>query len=334
MKKEMRIFSGSSSCDFTRKICSYLNVDIGDSDVMTFSDGNTSVRINEPVRGKDVYLIQSIALRPNDEFTELLFWMDAFKRASAQSVTAIIPYFGYAKGDKKDELRVSIRARVCAECIELAGADRTIIMDLHSPQIQGFFKKPIDHLQSMPLMCEYIKSMKMKNYVIVSPDAGYAKRAREFSGRLGVPTVIGDKVRTDNSENAKILDIIGEVKGKNAVIVDDFTISGRTLVNLANMLKELGSERIIACTSHMLLSPEGFKCIEESPIDLLVSTDSVYYPHMVPSEKIKIISAAPLFAETILRIHNHQSISGLFESLPEKVIRTSHLHCCSSKSDK
>ena len=172
MNYDMRIFSGSSAADFTRKICNHLGISVGDSDIFTFSEGNTFVRINEPVRGKDVYLVQSIGLKPNDELVEILFWMDAFKRASANSVTAIIPYFSYGKGDKKDEPRVSIRARVCAECIELAGADRIITMDLHSPQIQGFFKKPLDHLQSMLLMCEFIKSLKLENYVIVSPDAG------------------------------------------------------------------------------------------------------------------------------------------------------------------
>ena len=159
MKNDMRIFSGSSAADFTKKICNYLGITIGDSDIFTFSEGNTFVRINEPVRGKDVYLVQSIGLKPNDEFVEILFWMDAFKRASANSVTAIIPYFGYGKGDKKDEPRVSIRARVCADCIEMAGADRIITMDLHSPQIQGFFKKPVDHLQSMLLMCKFIRSL-------------------------------------------------------------------------------------------------------------------------------------------------------------------------------
>ena len=312
MERDMRIFAGSSSMDFTKKICNNLNVNMGESDVLTFSEGNTFVRINEPVRGKNVYLVQSIGLKPNDEFVEILFWMDAFKRASANSVTAIIPYFGYAKGDKKDEPRVSIRARVCADCIELAGADRIITMDLHSPQIQGFFKKPIDHLQAMLLMCEYIKSLNLKDYVIVSPDAGYAKQARTYSRYLNVPTVIGDKTRMDHCENACILEIIGDVRGKNAVIVDDFAISGGTLINLAHRLKELGAGKIIACTSHMLLNEKGVQRIDESNIDLLVSTDSIYNPNASVSNKVRIISAAPLFAEAVLRIHNNESISPLF----------------------
>lgn len=308
MKNDMRIFSGSSSGDFTRKICKYLDISMGDSDVITFSEGNTFVRINEPIRGKDVYLVQTIGLKPNDEFVEILFWMDAFKRASAKSITAIIPYFSYAKGDKKDEPRVSIRARVCAECIELAGADRIITMDLHSPQIQGFFKKPVDHLQALLLICEYIKSLKLENYIIVSPDAGFAKQAREYSRYLGVPTVISDKIRTDHSENASILEIIGDVNGKNAVIVDDFTISGGTLINVAQRLKQLGAVKIIACTSHLLMNEKGMQRINESDIDKLVSTDSIYNPIVKSSDRINIITVAPLFAEAVLRIHNNESI--------------------------
>ncbi len=314
VKYDMKIFSGSSAADFTVKICSHLGIPVGDSDVFAFSEGNTFVRINEPVRGKDIYLVQSIGLKPNDELVEILFWMDAFKRASAKSVTAIIPYFGYGKGDKKDEPRVSIRARVCAECIELAGADRIITMDLHSPQIQGFFKKPADNLQSRLLLCEFIKSLKLENYVIVSPDAGYAKQARAFSRYLGVPTAIGDKTRTDHSENAHIMEVIGDVKGRNAVIVDDFTISGGTLINLAHSLKELGVHKIIACVSHMLLNEKGVRRIDESDIDTLVSTDSIYNPDASASRKVRIISAAPLFAEAVLRIHNNESISPLFDN--------------------
>lgn len=314
MKSGMRIFSGSSAGNFTKRICSYLDIDMGDSDVIKFSDGNIFVRINEPVRGKDVYLVQPIGLKPNDETVEILFWMDAFKRAGASKVTAIIPYFGYAKGDKKDEPRVSIRARVCAECIELAGADRIITMDLHSPQIQGFFKKPVDHLLAMPLLCDYIKSLKLENYVIAAPDAGYAKRARAYSLRLGVPTVIGDKSRADHSENARIMEIIGDVRGKDAVIVDDFTTSGGTLIEMANSLKELGAGKIISCTSHLLINEKGIKRIKESVIEQLISTDSVFNPNIGAAGGIKIVSAAPLFAEAVLRIHNNQSISPLFDA--------------------
>ena len=325
MSSEIKIFSGSSSKDFAHRICDYIGVELGESEVITFSEGNTFVRIGETVRGKDVYLVQSIGLNPNDEFVEILFWMDAFKRASASSVTAIMPYFSYAKGDKKDEPRVSIRARVCAESIELSGADRIVTMDLHSPQIQGFFKKPVDHLFALPVLCEYIRNMDLDDYVIVSPDAGYAKQAREFSRHLGVSTAIGDKMRKGHDEKAEALELIGDVKDKNAIIVDDFSISGGTLVELAGFLKERGAKKIFACLSHILLNSKGVEKIENSPIEKIISTDTVINPYIQNSSKIEIVSVAPLFAEAILRIHNKESLSILFERLPEEVIRASIL---------
>lgn len=231
-----------------------------------------------------------------------------------------MPFFSYAKGDKKDEPRVSIRARVCAESIELAGADRVITMDLHSPQIQGFFKKPVDHLSALAVLCEYLKNMDLSNYVIVSPDAGYAKEARAFSTYLGVRTVIGDKTRKDHSEQAEVLELIGNVEGKNAVIVDDFSISGGTLVDLARFLKQRGAKRIIACLSHILLNDKGVAKIEASEIEKLISTDTVANPHVTHSPKIDIVSVAPFFAESILRIHNRESLSPIFEKIPERVL--------------
>jgi ribose-phosphate pyrophosphokinase len=320
MNYEIKIFSGSSGGKFAKKICDYLGIELGKSDVINFTEGNTFVRIGEAVRDKDTYLVQSIGLHPNDEFVEILFWMDAFKRASASSVTSIMPYFSYAKGDKKDEPRVSIRARVCAESIELAGADRVITMNLHSPQIQGFFKKPVDHLSALPVICEYIKNMNLDNYVIVSPDAGYAKEARTFSTYLKVSTVIGDKTRKDHSEQAEVVELIGSVEGKNAVIVDDFSISGGTLIALAQFLKERGAKRIIACLSHVLLDPKGVSQIESSEIEKLISTDTVDNPHVLNTNKIDIISVAPFFAESILRIHNRESLSPIFEKIPERVL--------------
>lgn len=177
----IKIFSGSSSINFAKKMCKHLGTEVGQSKTIIFSEGNTFVQILEKVRDKDVYIVQTIGLHPNDDFMELLFLIDAFNRASAASVTAIIPYFSYAKGDKKDEPRVSIRARVCADCLEITGVDRIITMDLHSPQIQGFFKKPVDHLYGMPTLCKYIKSKKLDNLVVVSPDAGFAKNARSYA---------------------------------------------------------------------------------------------------------------------------------------------------------
>ncbi len=286
-----------------------------------FSEGNIYVKVDETVRGKDVYLIQSIGLKPNDEFTEILFWIDAFKRASANSVTLIMPYYSYAKGDKKDEPRVSIRGRVCADCIEVTGADRVVTMDLHSPQIQGFFRIPVDHLFAMPILCECIKTLELDDMVIVSPDSGYAKEARKFAKYLQVPVALGDKERTDHSENARIVEVVGDVEGKNAVIVDDFSISGGTLFHLAQELKRKGAKSIYACLSHILLNEEGVEKLNDSEIEMLISTDSVKNLDVLNSDKIKIVSVAPLFAETIRRINNRESVSPLFDRVPLEIVK-------------
>lgn len=317
---EMKVFAGSSGRDFSLRVCKDLGVELGKSKITIFSEGNIYVKVEETVRAKDVYLIQSIGLNPNNEFTEILFWIDAFKRASAESVTLIMPYFSYAKGDKKDEPRVSIRGRVCAECIELAGVDRVVTMDLHSPQIQGFFKKPVDNLVALPILCEYIKSMNIDNMIVVSPDSGHAKEARRFADYLSTPVAIGDKERVNHDENSRLVEIIGDVKGKNAVIVDDFAISGGSLINLATELKRRGAKKIVACISHILLNETGVQRLMKSDIELLISTDTVNNPCVYGCSKIKIISVAPLFAETIWRIENKESVSSLFNEAPIHIL--------------
>lgn len=318
---DIKIFAGSSGIPFAKKMCKYLGSELGDSEVITFSDGNIFIRIKETVRNKDVYVVQPIGMNPNNEFVEILFWMDALKRASANSVTAVIPYFSYAKGDKKDEPRVSIRARVCAECIELAGADRAVVMDLHAAQVQGFFKKPVDHLLSLPIMCEYVKGLDfMDDICVVSPDAGFAKTARRYADYLHCSVAIGDKTRYGHDENAHVLSIIGDVKGRNCMIVDDFTVSGGTLVDMAHALKERGAKRIIACLSHVVLREKGMRAIEESPIEMLIGTDSVQNPYLAKSTKFVTVSVAPLFAEAVLRIHEKESVSPLFSKVPKKVV--------------
>ena len=316
----IKIFAGSSGVSFAKKMCAYLGTHIGDAETIRFSEGNIFVRVNESIRDKDVYIVQPIGTKPNDEFVELLFWIDAFKRASANSVTAIIPYFSYAKGDKKDEPRVSIRARVCADCIEAAGADRVITMDLHAPQVQGFFKIPVDHLYANSLLCEYVRRQGIvdDNLVIVSPDAGSAKRTREYATELHCSVAIGDKVRYGHDEKAKVLEIIGDVKGKNCLVVDDFTISGGTVVDVAYGLKEKGAKKIYAALSHNVLNENGIKKIEESPLEFLVSTDTLEWPHKYLPPKIRYISAAPMFAQAVKFIHDREPISLLFENSASK----------------
>ena len=315
------IFAGSGGKTFAERMCRYMGKPLGSCEVIKFSEGNTFVRINETVRDRDVFLVQPIGMQSNDEFVEILFWMDAFKRSSALSCTLIMPYFGYGKGDKKDEPRVSIRARVCAECMELAGTDRFVTMDLHAPQLQGFFKRPMDHLYAMPMLVEVIRKVGAENMVIVSPDAGFAKQARKFADALHLPIAIGDKSRVDHSENAQVLEVIGDVADKNCLIVDDFTISGGTLVNLANSLRARGALEITAMLSHNIISPQGVERINASPIQRVYSTDTVENPNIVGQPKFRTVSVAPMFAETIMRYYNYQSVNSMFSSrLPEKVV--------------
>ncbi|MEI8092681.1 MAG: ribose-phosphate pyrophosphokinase [Spirochaetales bacterium] len=318
----IKIFAGSSGQDFAQGMCRYLGIRLGISDVRKFSDGNLFVRVGETVRSQNVYLVLPIALHPNDEFTELLFWMDAFKRASASSVTAILPYFGYAKGDKKDEPRVSIRARVCAESIELAGADRIVCFDLHSPQIQGFFKKPVDHIYALPIFAAYLRRQQFHDPVLVSPDLGFLKQTRKFADDLGWPLAVGEKVRRNHDEKAEVVEIMGDVSGRDCLIVDDFTISGGTLADLARGLKDRGARRIVAVLSHCLIRPEGIARLEASPIEQIITTNSVANPYSKCHPRFVTLSAAPLFAETVRRIHAQQSVSPMFDSPDDPVIQS------------
>jgi len=279
---------------------------------MRFSEGSLFVRVRENVRGRQVFLVQSTAFPTNDNFMELLFWVDACKRASAASVTVVMPYFGYNKGDKKDEPRVSIRARVCADCIEAAGADRLVTMDLHAAQIQGFFRVPVDDLYALPVLCDAIKKKELEDLIVVAPDTGFAKQGRKYATYLGVTMAIGDKERSGHNEEAEVLEIIGDVEGKTALIVDDFTISGGTLVDMAQKLEERGARAVYAAISHGVFAGDCMRRIEDSPIEKLVVTDSVETQPVEFGPKIEVVSVAPLFAEAIKRIHNHESISVLF----------------------
>jgi ribose-phosphate pyrophosphokinase len=306
------VFAGSGSRKLTARICEYLQIPQGQNETLHFSDGNTFVRIQENVRGRRVYVVQSTVFPTNDNFVELLFWIDAFKRAGSESVTVVIPYFSYAKGDKKDEPRVSIRARVCADAIEAAGADRVVTMDLHAPQIQGFFHRPVDNLYALPTMCERIKTLRLKNMVIVSPDVGFARQARRYASCLGVSIAIADKERVAHDEQVEILQIIGDVSGQTAVIVDDFTTSAGTLTSVAERLTEHGATEVYAAVTHGVLSQGAVERIDNSPIKKLFITDTVENQPVLFSEKIEVISVAPLFAEAIKRIHNRESISEMF----------------------
>jgi len=309
---EMLVFAGSGSRKLTARICDYLRIPQGKNETLHFSDGNTFVRILENVRGRRVYLVQSTVFPANDNFMELLFWVDAFKRAGAETVTVIIPYFSYAKGDKKDEPRVSIRARVCADAIEAAGADRVVTMDLHAPQIQGFFHLPVDNLYALPVVVDRILSKGLEDIIVVSPDVGFAKQARRYASLLGTSMAIADKERIAHDEKASILQIIGNVKGKTAVVVDDFTISGGTLARVSETLIEQGAKAVYAVVTHGVLTAGSVERIDKSPIKQLLITDTVENQPVTFSPKIEVVSVASLFAEAIKRIHNRESISEMF----------------------
>ena len=311
-QEKIIIFSGTASRTLTGKVCDYLSVTPGKNETLKFSEGNIFVRILENVRGQNVYIIQSTVFPANDNFMELLFWIDAFRRASANSVTAVIPYFSYGKGDKKDEPRVSIRARVCADTIEVAGADRVVTMDLHAPQIQGFFRIPVDNLYGHPALCEAVKETVIEDFVIVAPDTGFADEARQFAAYLNAPVAIGNKQRLNHDENAEILDVIGEIGGKNAIIVDDFVISAGTITKMAAKLKERGAKRIFALVTHGVFTGESMKKIDDSPIEQLIVTDTVENHPVSLSDKIRTISVAGYFGEAIKRIHDRESISEMF----------------------
>jgi ribose-phosphate pyrophosphokinase len=313
MTDEALVFAGSASPRLTSAVCARLGVVPGAGEVIRFSEGTLFVRVLENVRGRSVYVVQSTVFPTNDNFVELLFWLDAFTRASAASVTALIPYFSYGKGDKKDEPRVSIRARVCADAIEAAGADRVVTMDLHAPQIQGFFRVPVDDLYAAPYLCGAITRVGLASPVVVAPDAGFAKRARRFASRLRAPLAIADKARSGHDEEIERMELIGDVAGLDAVIVDDFTISAGTLIEAAEELVARGARSVIAAVTHGVFAPGAMAAVDASPIQRLFVTDTIETQPEPLGAKIEVVSIAPLFAEAIRRIHERESISSLFD---------------------
>lgn len=309
---ELAILPGSGNPLLAQAIANQLGVRLVPCRAHTFSEGNVFVQIRENVRGRDVFVIQGVQKPVNDNFMELLFWVDALKRASAQQVTAVIPFFSYAKGDKKDEPRVSIRARVCADALEAAGCDRVLTMDLHSPQIQGFFRIPVDHLYGRAVLCDHIRRLSIPDLVVCSPDVGFAKSAVEYGRILGCPVVIGSKVRSDHTETVEVHEIIGDVQGKNVVLVDDFTITGRTLICMAEALRDHGAREIYAAVTHGVLSKGAAERIGASCIRRMFMTDTIEtFEEPLPAN-MEIVGVAPIFAAAIRSIHDRTSVSMLF----------------------
>ena len=309
----LAIFTGNANPPLAKDICNYLKVPLIDVMVARFSEGEIQVKIQENIRGKDVFIIQPTCPPTNDNLMELLILIDAARRASADRITAVLPYYGYARQDRKDQPRVPITAKLVANIIVAAGANRVLTMDLHANQIQGFFDIPVDHLYGINSLCEYFDMKKLSNLVVASPDVGGIKMARAYAKRLGAPLAIVDK-RRESPEKTEVMHILGEVKGKNVVIVDDIIATAGSLVEAIEALRKEGVKDVYAAVSHGILSGEALARIKKcDALKELVITDSIPLSKEKQTSKIKVVTVAPLLAEAIRRIHDEESISCLFD---------------------
>ena len=311
--KKIKIFTGNSHPELAQQIADLLGIPLGKAKVSTFSDGEISVDINETVRGVDVFIVQSTSSPVNNNLMELLIMIDAFKRASAGRITAVIPYYGYARQDRKAKSRDPITAKLVANLITAAGADRVLTMDLHAAQIQGYFDIPLDHLQGGKILADYFNRKQIEDLVVVSPDLGSVTRSRKFANTLNgdVPIAIIDK-RRPKANVCEVMNIIGEVAGKNVILLDDMIDTAGTIVNAANALKEYGAKDVYACCTHGVLSGPAIERIENSAIDELIVLDTIELPEEKKIDKIQIKTVAPLFGDAIKKIFSNESISMLF----------------------
>ena len=310
--QKLEIFTGNANPRLAQDICKELGKKLGGMMVDRFSEGEIRIKIDDNVRGKDVFLIQPTCPPVNESIMELLVMLDAFKRASAGRITAVIPYYGYARQDRKDQPRVPISAKLVANLVTVAGADRILTMDLHAGQIQGFFDIPMDHLYAVNVFVDYLQKMKLKDLVVVSPDVGGIKTARAYAKRLGAALAIVDKRRV-SPEKAEVMNILGEVEGRDVVLVDDLIATGGSLLEAAQALKKAGVKKIYAAVVHGVLSDDAVKKIEKSIMEELIITDTIPLSEEKKSSKITVLSVAPLLAEAIKRIHKEESISCLFD---------------------
>lgn len=308
----MILFSGNSNIKLAKAVAENMDMKLGDAFVGKFPEGEIRVKINDNVRGMDVFVLQSTCAPSNDNLMELLCMIDALKRASAKRITAVLPFYGYARQDRKDQPRVPITAKLVANLLTVAGANRVLTMDLHAGQIQGFFDIPLDHLLAAPVFIEYFKKKKLKNFVISTSDIGGIKLAWYFAERFKVELAVVDKKRT-GPESVEAMHLIGDVKGKNVIIPDDMIATGGTLVHAAKFLKARGAKDIYACMTHGLFSGQAVEKIMDSPIKEVVVTDTIPQDDRKNLKKITVLSVAELFAEAITRIHEEKTISQLFK---------------------
>jgi len=311
MPNIIKVFSGNANPELAKEICDYLNISLSKVELRRFSDGEIFVEIGENVRGTDVFVIQPTCTPVNDHLMELVIMVDALRRASARRITAVLPYYGYARQDRKVAPRVPITAKVVAEMLMVVGVRRVLAMDLHAGQIQGFFNIPVDHLYAAPVLLKYINDT-FKNVVMVSPDAGGVERTRAFAKRLKAELAIIDK-RRDRPNESKAMNVIGDVKGKTAILLDDMVDTAGTLCSAATMLKEAGAVEVHACCSHGVLSGPAIERLEASVIKSLVVTNSIpLRGNAKECKKIKVLSVSQLLGEAIRRIHSEDSVSSLF----------------------
>ncbi|EFE28659.1 ribose-phosphate diphosphokinase [Filifactor alocis ATCC 35896] len=310
---EIKIFSGNSNITLAQKIADGLGVPLGEAQVKKFSDGEISININESVRGADTYIVQSTCDPVNDNLMELLIMIDALKRASAGRITAVIPYYGYARQDRKAKSRDPITAKLVADLIEAAGADRVLTMDLHANQIQGYFDIPVDHLLGGPILVDYFAKKQIEDLVVVSPDHGSVKRVRAVAEKLDIPMAIVDK-RRPKANISEVMNIIGDVKDKNILLIDDMIDTAGTLVNAAEAIRKMGGKEIYASCTHPVFSGPAIQRLKDSCIKEIVILDTIALPKEKEMDKIRVISSAPLFAKAIYKTFNNESLSILFES--------------------
>ncbi len=315
MFDHLKVFAGSSHPHLATRICRELGIPLGKSHTVRFSNENLLVQIDENVRGDDVFVVQTAVTPLHDNIMELFIFIDALKHASAARITVVLPYMPYVRSDKKDRPRISITARLMADLIETAGADRVLLMDLHTPQIQGFFRIPADHLLAGPIISDYLAQHDLSNAVLVAPDAGEVKDLIRYVDRLGLPMAVIDKRRTGDDDNAQAVNIIGDVKGMTAILIDDEISTGGTVASSAHFLVEQGAARILVACTHPVLSGDAPTRLGRAPIEEIIVTDTLPIPEDRQFPQLKVLTVAPLLAAAIRSIHRGDSVSDLFADM-------------------